>query len=365
MKRDTRWKTSQINAARTLEKITVMDLHRRFNSALKDTVDEWKTHKEVKGIFTYGSYVSGTATMNSDLDICLLWEGSEAPTQLIAEHKDVRIDMTFLTPNDVTAVFEGEQTDYFRTAEVITRFRNARVEHDSKGRLKKWLQRAKEFSWSEDTIELVREKAHTALKRAQTNLNDDDTVSAIYEMRQALFNIGRVILMSNDIFSVIKPSEILNEIRMLDPMVYQLFLRSFKLKGMEEDELTEALEIIQKWLKVAVDRFEDNPDDSIDEKTTSLLTQAQRDFYGSERLTYNGEYELAVLEMRRAISMIGKSLMALRGVYEIEGVGLITQLREEEHEFYEQILMCYGAYKFPREAVQRSVKEAEFIAQRI
>lgn len=342
-----------------------MDLHRRFNSALKDAVDEWKTHKEVKGIFTYGSFVNGTATLNSDLDICLLWEGDEAPTQLIAQHKEVRIDMTFLTPKDVTAVFEGDQSDYIRTAEVITRFRNARVEHDTKGMLKKWLQRAREFSWSDDTIDQVREQAQSALQRAQSRLTEEDSVSAIYEMRQALYNIGRVILMTNNIFSVIKPSEILNEIRMLDPMVYQLFLRSFKLKGMEEDELVEALETIQRWLKITVSRFEDNPDDSIDDKTTSLLTQAQRDFYGSERLTYNGEYELAVLEMRRAISMIGQSLMALKGTYDIEGVNLISNLREQEREFFEEILMRYGAYGFPSESVQRSIKEAEFILQRI
>ena len=57
------------------------DLHRRFDTALNDTVKEWKSHKEVKGIFAYGSFVRGTVTANSDLDIGIVWGADDAPVR--------------------------------------------------------------------------------------------------------------------------------------------------------------------------------------------------------------------------------------------------------------------------------------------
>jgi predicted nucleotidyltransferase len=57
----------------------MMNLRRRFDSALHDTVKEWKKQKNVRGIFVYGSYARGTQTANSDLDIGMIWDGDEAP----------------------------------------------------------------------------------------------------------------------------------------------------------------------------------------------------------------------------------------------------------------------------------------------
>ena len=49
------------------------DIHRRFDDALKDTVAEWKQHKNVRGIFVYGSFVRGTIIATSDLNIGIIW----------------------------------------------------------------------------------------------------------------------------------------------------------------------------------------------------------------------------------------------------------------------------------------------------
>jgi predicted nucleotidyltransferase len=51
-------------------------------------VKEWKKQKNVKGIFVFGSYVRGTLTANSDLDIGVIWDGDEAPVQLLTKHTE-------------------------------------------------------------------------------------------------------------------------------------------------------------------------------------------------------------------------------------------------------------------------------------
>ena len=89
------------------ESIDMPDIRDRFNTALKDTVQEWKQHDNVVGIFVYGSYVQGTITANSDLDIGIIWRGDDAPVRLMSTHKEVVIDMVFMTVSEVEYVLDG------------------------------------------------------------------------------------------------------------------------------------------------------------------------------------------------------------------------------------------------------------------
>ena len=87
------------------------DLDNRFKEVMNDTVKEWKSHSSVIGIFVYGSYVRGTITANSDLDIAIVWKEDEAPVSLLSSHKEVRVDMVFMTVSEIEAVLEGTTTD--------------------------------------------------------------------------------------------------------------------------------------------------------------------------------------------------------------------------------------------------------------
>ncbi len=341
----------------------MMDLHRRFDTALQDTVDEWKKRDEVKAIFTYGSVVRGTATANSDLDICIIWDGQEAPARLMAEHKGVTVDMDFITPDDLNRVINGEEENSFKIAGIVSRLKGAKVQFDTDKMLRNLLAQATKYVWPDNVINKVKEDALDSLKKASEAAEQDDTVSAIYLMRWGIFNLGRVVIMRNNIFSIIKPSEVLSEVRMLDPMMYPLFLWTFKLKGLHEDELLKNLNTIKEWLKTAVQRFETS--DATDDALITHLTQAQRYYHGAETLTLNGEYELAVLEMRRSITMMGRALLAL-GDHPIQKDESLTKKIEEfEPDFYKQILMEYGAYDLLPKAVKRGIGEARFMAQRI
>ncbi len=342
-----------------------MDLHRRFDAALHDTVEEWKKREEVKGIFTYGSVVRGTATTSSDLDICMVWDGSEAPARLMAEHKGVVVDMDFVTPSDINTVLDGEAETAFQIAGVISRLREARVQYDTDGMLRDWLKRASKYTWPSNMVENTKRDAKEALQFAERYLESNDPASATHELRKGLFELGRVVVMKNQIFSIIKPSEVLSEVRMLDPMMYQLFLRTFKLKGFEEENLLEILSDVNDWLKIAVDRFEQAENISLDESVVTHLTQAQRYYYGSKALTLNGEYELAVLEMRRSISMIGRAFLALGGNPLQKDESLISRVREEEPVFYEKIMLEYGDYDLQPAGVKRGISEASFLAKRL
>ncbi len=341
----------------------MMDLHRRFDTALQDTVDEWKKRDEVKGIFTYGSVVRGTATTNSDLDICIIWDGPEAPARLMAEHKGVNVDMDFITPDDLSRVINGEEENSFKIAGIVSRMKEAKVQFDTDEMLRNLLAQAVKYVWPENIINKVKEDALDSLKKAGEAVEQDDTVSAIYLMRLGIFNLGRVVIMRNNIFSIIKPSEVLSEVRMLDPMMYPLFLWTFKLKGLHEDELLENLNTIKDWLKTAVGRFETS--DATDEALITHLVQAQRYYHGAETLTLNGEFELAVLEMRRSITMMGRALLALADNPIQKDESLTKKIEEFEPDFYNQILMEYGAYDLQPKAVKRGIGEARFIAQRI
>lgn len=340
------------------------DVHRRFDTALRDTVDEWKSHDDVKGIFAYGSFVRGTATANSDLDIGIVWGADDAPVRLMSKHKEVLVDMVFMTVSDVESVFSGTTKDVTKISEVINRLRNSRVVHDTDGLVKGWQKKTVNYVWSDESISQVKTTAMDYLNRARKFAEEDEGPSAIYELREGLFNLGRVIVMINNIFLILKPAEVLTEIRMLDPMTYSLFLRAFKLKGMNEPKLLTVLNDLRYWLEIAesqIDRV------TVDEQAilaTGLLSQAQREYHGSLGLTYNGDYELAVLEMRQAACSLGRALITLKEFSSFVDGAFMDQLSESDPVFYEEILIEHGAYDILPKEIIRIISEAQFIAQR-
>ncbi len=340
------------------------DVRKRFTDALKDTVNEWKNHENVKGIFVYGSYVRGTATANSDLDICIVWDADEAPVRLMSTHKEVLVDMVFMTVKEVENVFDGITKDVINISEVINRLRNSLVMHDTKGLVNDWQKKAVDYAWSEESISRVKNTVMEYLTRARKFVEQDDGPNAIFELREGLFNLGRAILMVNNAFLILKPAEVLTEVRMLDPMTYSLFLRAFKLKGMDEHRLLTVLNDLRQWLDIAELRVSSVTVDEQAMLATGLLSQAQREYHGSLGLTYNGDYELAVLEMRQAARSIGRTLITLKEFSSLVDGAFMNQLSESEPGFYEEILVEHGAYDILPKEILRIIGEAQFILQR-
>ncbi len=340
------------------------DIHHRFNTALDDTVKEWKQNTNVKGIFVYGSFVKGTITASSDLDIGIIWDGDEAPVRLMSTHKEVIIDMVFMTISEVETVIDGTAKDVFKISEVVNRLRTSQVLHDTDQMLKKWQNSVQQFVWSDDVINDVKNRALEELSRAKKFLDDEDYESAIHEVRDGLLHLGRVIVMTNNIFTLLRPAEVLTEIRMLDPITYKLFLRTFKLKGMNEPKLLKILEEMKDWLDKTEKRLEEIASDSIVIEATGLLAQAQRQHLGSQGLTYAGDYELAVLEMRQAASTLGRAMVAMKG-QTTEDVAFIPNLRVSEQEFFTLVLVEHGAYDIQPAEINRIISEAQFLAHRI
>jgi hypothetical protein len=340
------------------------DLHRRFDTALNDTVKEWKSHKEVKGIFAYGSFVRGTITTNSDLDVGIVWGSVDAPVRLMSTHKEVPIDMVFMTTSDVEGVFSGTTKDVTKISEVINRLRNSRVVHDTDGLVKSWQEKTVNYTWSEESISQVKNTSMEHLKRARKFAQEDEGPSAIFELREGLFNLGRVVIMINNIFHILKPAEVLTEVRMLDPMAYSLFLRAYKLKGMNEQKLLKVLGDMRQWLEIAESRMDTVTLDEQAVLSTELLSQAQREYQGSLRLSYSGDFELAVLEMRQAACSLGRALITLKEFSSFVDGAFMDQIGETEPVFYEEILMEHGAYDILPKEITRIISETEFIAQR-
>jgi predicted nucleotidyltransferase len=340
----------------------MMNIRKKFDTALFDTVEEWKKKDQVRGIFVYGSYARGTMTANSDLDICIVWDKEEAPARLLAEHKGILIDMTSLSPRAVEDVLSKKTRDCLRVAEVVCRFKNARVVHDTGGMLKKLQDRVAEYKWPEDVVRGLKAQAVESLTNAiRLSEQEEDSMSATYELRNGLFDLGRVLLMKNSIFCIIKPSEVLNEVRMFDPMTYGLFLRTFKLKGLEEEDLRGILGDVKHWIEIAEERLKNTEGDTAAE----LLAQAQREYYGSLNLTVGGDYELAVFEMRQSVQTLGLALLAIDGLSDVDRGKVVKELQERESEFYDQVFVEYGSIDFQPKEIRRSIGEAQFVAQRL
>ena len=346
-------------------KETMSDVRKRFTDALKDTVKEWKSHENVKGIFAYGSYVRGTVTANSDLNICIIWDANEAPVRLMSTHKDILVNMVFMTVQDVEAVFEFTTEDVINISEVVNRLRNSLVMYDTDKMVETWQKKAVDYVWSEGSISKVKNETLELLNRAKKFAQEDEGPSAIFEMRQGLFNLGRAILMVNNIFRIFKPAEVLTEVRMLDPMTYSLFLRAYKLKGMDESKLLVVLKNLNQWIEIAESRINTVTIDEQAILATGFLSDAQREYRGSLGLTYNGDYELAVLEMRQAACSLGRTLITLKEFSNIVDGVFMDQISETEPIFYEEILVEYGAYDILPKETMRIIGEAEFITQRL
>ena len=340
----------------------MMNVRKKFDTALSDTVEEWKKKDKVRGIFVYGSYAKGTVTANSDLDICVVWDKEEAPAKLPADHKGIRIDMTFLYPRAIEDALSNKAKDCLGVAEVVCRLKGARVLHDTGGMLRKLQQRALEYKWSEDIIKGLKAHAVESLANAvRLSEQEEDWMSATYELRNGLFDLGRVLLMKNNIFCIIKPSEVLNEVRMLDPMTYGLFLRTFKLKGLEEEDLRGILGDVRHWAGIAEERLKKAQGDT----AAGLLAQAQREYYGAGGLTIGGDYELAVFEMRQSVQTLGLALLAIDGLIDLDRGMVVKELQEHESEFYDQVFIEYGSIDFQPKEIKRSIGEAQFVAQRL
>jgi len=340
----------------------MIDVHKRFKTALEDTVKEWKNQKTVRGVFVYGSYAKGTATAESDLDICIIWNAEEAPVRLLSTHKEVLIDTVFMTIQDVEGVLDGTISDVFKISEVVNRLRTSQVQYDPDGVVRKWQKRAMEYTWPSSTIDGMKKTALEELSQAKRYADESDYVSAIYEMREGLFQLGRAIVMSSNIFTVLRPAEVLTEVRMLDPMIYQLFLRSYKLRGLDEPRLLEILEELRKWLDGVEKPLEELEDSGVIAQGTKLLAQAQRQYHGSLSLTYGGDYELAALEMREAICALGKVMVIIKGRESSEETGFMAALRDSEPEFFNQILVEHGAYDIQPAEIGRIINEVQFLA---
>ena len=203
------------------------DIFRRFDTALNDTVKEWKQNKNVKGIFVYGSYVRGKVTANSDLDIGIIWDGDDAPVQLMSTHKEVIIDMVFMTIKEVEVVLDGTSKDVVKISEVVNRFRASKGYYDPDKLLQNWQNRVQHYVWSDEVISNVKKLVLEELSRGEKFVEEEDYESAIYEVRDGLLQLGRVIVMTNNIFTMLKPAEVLTEIRMLDPVMYKLLVLNF------------------------------------------------------------------------------------------------------------------------------------------
>jgi hypothetical protein len=299
------------------------------------------------------------------LDIGIVWGAEDAPVRLMSKHKEVLIDMVFMTVSDIESVFDGTTKDVTKISEVINRLRNSQVVHDTDGLVKSWQKKTVNYVWSDESIAQVKTTAMEYLTRAKKFAEEDEGPSAIYELREGLFNLGRVIIMINNIFLMLKPAEVLTEVRMLDPIVYSLFLRAFKLKGMNEPKLLKVLNDLRYWLELAESQIERVTVDEQAILATGLISQAQREYHGSLGLTYNGDYELAVLEMRQAACSLGRALITLKEFSSFVDGAFMDQLRESDPVFYEEILIEHGAYDILPKEIIRIISQTQFIVERL
>lgn len=338
-----------------------MDIRAKFEQALQDTVDEWKKQEHVEGMFVYGSYVNKAQTPDSDLDVCIVWDQDEAPVRLLSRHKGVRIDMTFITPNTIQEVLNRESKSPQQIAQVIERVKGSKVAYDRSGRLEEWRELAEDYVWPEEVVIAVKERTAAELDQAK-KLLEQDRVSSICELRNALFDLARTILMIDNRFSIIRTADVLSEARLLNPAMYSLFLRTFKLRSMNEEQIMNALEDVKSWLREAEDRLEKSDLDTV---VIPLLNRAQRHYFGALSLTINTSYELAVLEMRHAIYMIANALLAMYGIEEPDSLKFITSLREKENEFYEDMLLSLCEFDLQPKAIKRAIDESKFVLARL
>jgi hypothetical protein len=272
--------------------------------------------------------------------------------------------MVFMTVSEIEAVLDGTTTDVLKISEVINRLKTSKVLHDKGNMLENWRKRAQQYVWTESVIDNVRKNAIELLSNAKEYVTDGDNESAIYTLREGLFRVGRVIVMRNNIFTMLKPAEILTEIRMLDPITYQLFLRTFKLKGLDEPKLLSILGEIKEWMDKAEQLLEESTIENIVIKVTGLLAQAQREYHGAMGLTYSGDYELAVLEMRQATCTLSRAISVLRGGTD-QDCEFIKNLQKYNDDFFNQILVEFGAYDIQPTEINRIISEVQFIAHRI
>jgi predicted nucleotidyltransferase len=339
----------------------MMDIRAKFEQALQDTVDEWKKQEHVEGMFVYGSYVNKAQTPDSDLDVCIVWDQDEAPVRLLSRHKGVRIDMTFITPESIQEVLNRASENPQQIAKVIERVKDSKVAYDRSGRLEEWRAIAEDYVWPEEAVIMMKERTAGELDQAK-KLLEENRVSSICELRNALFDLARTILMIDNRFSIIRTADVLSEARMLNPAMYSLFLRTFKLRGMNEKQIMKALENVKSWLREAEKQLDKSDLDTV---VIPLLNRAQRHYFGALSLTINASYELAVLEMRHAIYMIGNALLAMRGIEEPDSLEFITSLREKENEFYEDMLLSLCEFDLQPKAIKRAIDESKFILARL
>lgn len=282
----------------------------------------------------------------------------------MSTHKEVIIDMTFMTVEQVKSVLDCATHDVFKISEVVNRLRTSRVLYDPDNLLQKWQNSVQHYVWSDEVINDVKKLALDELACAKKFLDGEDEESAIYEARDGLLHLGRAIVMTNNIFTLHKPAEVLTEIRMLDPITYKLFLRTFKLKGMDESKLLIILEEIKDWIEKTENQLEEIVSESHFIEATTFLAKAQREHHGARSLTYAGDYELAVLEMREATCTLGRSMVAAMG-QNTEDVAFIPMLRISDQEFFKQILVEHGAYDIQPAEINRIISEAQYLAHRI
>ena len=116
----------------------------KFDNALSEALDHFKNKKNVLGILVGGSYVNGTLSKNSDIDLFIVTENVKWREKGVKFFNGVEVEY-FLQPyNQVLKYFEMESESLKRTT--VSLFSSGKILFDPQNKVKELVQFAKKIS---------------------------------------------------------------------------------------------------------------------------------------------------------------------------------------------------------------------------
>jgi len=262
------------------------------------------------GVVLYGSMVSGKIHEGSDIDIATIYDAKDGAYPLHEQKvlEGIKLDIYRYPIGNFIHTFEdgqyGGKTDsWTKTSLCVQLMRSCEILKDPQGKLHKWKVKANEWSWRENEIKPLMDRAEDAMLLLREVLARKEEFNILFCLRDMVALLACIYLMKHDMIPVWTPKDLLSTLLPLKKEGHQEFVDFYMLvNGLNEVKITSFRELLNELYKM------------IKEECGREETLALESYENARICLIKGNIYGAVLSARNSGQLLGLHILEKRDI---------------------------------------------------
>jgi len=268
--------------------------------------DKFSEDRGLVGVFLFGSAVYGAPDEESDVDMCLVYDRSEIRrSREVKELGGIRLDICRYPADRFARVFEDEgcrdnKTTWFDVGLWLGMMKGSQIIKDPSGRLRRWREGARKWSWREGEIEPLLRMFLKNLAATSLFIREEKAPESVIFLREASSAAACIQLMRENLVPYWDPR-----------FLYRSLASSHKFKGLASTftKINELDVITAKRLRLLINRLKSFVEDEGD-KNVGVATQ----FHNSQDGYWRRQYASGLLSARFSALLLAPIILAKRHI---------------------------------------------------